>query len=416
MSPHAFLRRYRPDRALLTGASFEQGPLPVERGDVVGVVLMGLGGPSRPDEVVPFLYGRLMDPVEVDLPVPRWARRQAARALAVRRGRALARAFEMIGGSSPLRRHASEQARALARRLSARYGAATGAEFRTYVAMRHGEPSMGAARAQMAADGVSKAVLLPLRPQFSATTGSALAYWRALDAEAGVPPWRETLVAEYAAHPGLVRAISERIDEGLQRFPRAVRDRVHILFAAPGLPRRPLVQHEDRYCCHLQATARAVMAERAEPARPSRLAFLAPLGAGRPPGQSVADAVDDVGDAGAPGLLVVPLSFVSDRVEAAFDLDVTARAQAAAAGITDFEVTSGLNCHPLLVEALAECVGARLRPAALAGGDGLATSLVPALGALPGGAPCPVCSRPIRAALWGPGVGGTPEIGQRPAA
>jgi ferrochelatase len=420
MNPQAFLQRYHPDHDLLTGASFEQGPVPVGRGDVVGVVLMGLGGPAHPEEVVPFLYGRLMDPAEVDLPVPRWARQRIARALAYRRGRALARSFEMIGGASPLRRHAFEQAEALGHRLEARYGAPTGTAFKTYVAMRHGDPSMEEARTQMAADGVTRAVLLPLRPHFSsATTGSALAYWRALDAELGVPPWAETLVPEYAAHPRLVRALAERIDEGLQRFPRTVRGRVQILFAAPGAPRRHLVQHDDPYCCHLQATVRAVVAARGEPDRRSHLAFLSPLGSGRALGPSVADVVDDLADAGAPGVLVVPVSFVSDRVEAAFDLDVTARARAAAAGLTDFEVTSGLNCHPLFVEALADCVGTRLRPTALADGAGRAARPAVSLDrSTSTGPPCPVCGRPVRVSAWAAPVPGVeaPPLGQRPAA
>lgn len=370
----------------------------MDRGDVVGVVLMGLGGPSCPEEVIPFLYGRLMDPAEVDLPVPRWARSRAARLLAYRRGRALTRSFEMIGGASPLRRHAQEQAEALQRRLTTRYGNLDGVEFRTYVAMRHGDPSPAAARAQMQADGVTKAVLLPLRPHFSmTTTGSALAYWRALDAEEGVPPWAETLVPEYAAHPRLVRALSERIDEGLQRFPRAVRDRVQVLFVAPGAPRRHATHHDDRYCCHLQATVRAVSAERGEAQRGARLAFLSPLGSGRAIGPSVADTIDDLADAGASGLLVVPLSFVSDRVETAFDLDVTARAQAAVAGITDFEVTSGLNCHPLLIEAFAECVGAHLQ-VGTAGGAGLALPPAPRVQGV--GEACPVCDRVVRVTAW----------------
>lgn len=408
MTPHAYLRRFRPDAALLTGESFNQGPVQVEEGDVVGVVLLGLGGPSRPDEVVPFLYSRLMDPAEVHLPVPRWARRRVAQALAYRRGRALARAFEMIGGTSPLRRHASEQAVALQRRLTHRYGAATGAEFRTYVAMRHRDPSMAAARAQMAKDGVTKAVLLPLQPHFSATTtGSSLAYWRALDAELGAPTWTESLATEYATQPRFVRALSERIDEGLQRFAREDRERAQILFVAQGVSHRHRVHFGDPYCCHLHATVRAVAKERGED-RPVHLAFQAPIGGGRTAGRSVAEAIDDLADDGASAVLAVPISFISDRVEAAFDLDVTARARAQSSGIADFEVTSGLNCHPLLIEALAECVGAHLQPAA--------RSAPPLFSALPldGRAPepCPVCARRLPVRQWA--VGPTPLVPSQP--
>ena len=391
MTPIEYLRRFRLDRASLTGESFEQEPLAVEAGDTVGVVLMGLGGPSSPDETVPFLYSRLMDPAEVELRVPRFARHRVARLLARRRGRLLAQAFELIGGTSPLRRHAEEQARALQRVLWDDYDPSVGVAFRVYVAMRHGDPSTEAARAQMREDGVTKVVLLPLQPHFSAaTTGSSLSYWRALEDEGGAARWPTTLVRDYAAHPRLVRALGERIDEGLQRFPREVRDRVQILFAAHGAQRRHLTGLDDPYCCQVQATVEAVLEARGERDRPASVAFEAPLGAGRSLGPSVADALDDLSGDGSLAVLVVPVSFISDRVETAFDLDVTARARAAERGVSHFEVTSGLNCHALLVDALAECVAGWVRPAA----EGAAA---PPLSAR---STCAVCGRAVDVRRW----------------
>ncbi|MDT7856671.1 ferrochelatase [Rubrivirga sp. S365] len=393
MTPFEYLRRFRPDRATLTGEAFELGALAVEPGSTVGVVLMGLGGPSRPEEAVPFLYSRLMDPAEVELRVPQFARHRTARLLARRRGRRLAQAFELIGGASPLRRHAEEQARALQRVLSEGYDRSAGVDFRVYVAMRHGEPSMEAARAQMAEDAVTKVVLLPLQPHFSAaTTGSSLAYWSALEDEPAADHWPTTLVRDYAGHPKLVHALSERIDEGLQRFPREVRDRVQILFAAHGAQRRHLTALDDPYCCQVQATVEAVLEARAEPERSVGVAFETPLGAGRPVGPTVDDALDDLASDGSSAVLVVPVSFISDRVETAFDLDVTARGRAAGRGVSHFEVTSGLNCHALLIDALAESVAGHVRPAS----DGPRAPVPPA----PSRSTCAVCGRAVPAREW----------------
>ena len=409
MSPLEFLRAPRPDRAVLTGAAFGQGPVRVSPGDVVGVVMMELGGPLTPDEVVPFLESRLLDPVEVELRAPRAFRRQAARYHARRLGRALRRSFEMIGGASPLRRHVSEQAAALQRRLNDRFSGVTGATFRTYVAMRHGDPSVATARQRMADDGVTKVVLLPLQPHFSvSTTGSALAYWQA-HGPVEVPA---TLVAEYATHPKLVAAINERIDEGLQRFPRESRSHVQLLFAAHGAARRHLTRLDDPYCCHVQATVRAVLAARVD-GRPGAVAFLDALGSGASLGPRLGDAIADLSDDGASSLLVVPVSFLSDRVDTAYDLDVTLRAAAAAEGFHRFEVTNGLNVHPLLIDALAECVGTHVEPDVLAGGDGLAGPApegphVAAAGGDglehddegDGWAPCAVCDRAMPVRMW----------------
>ena len=402
MTPLAYLRTYRPDRAVLTGQAYDQGAVRVASGDVVGVVMMELGGPLRPDEVVPFLKSRLMDPVEVDLRVPRSLRPRAARFLARRLGRELRRSFELIGGCSPLRRHVSEQAAVLQRRLNDRFGAATGATFRTYVAMRHGDPSMETARRRMAEDGVTKVILLPLQPHFSASmAGSALSYWQAH----GTVEAPTALVSEYATHPKLVRALNERIDEGLQRFPRQVRDRVQILFAAHGALRRHLQKLDDPYCCHVQATVRAVLGARTDD-RPSAVAFLPPLGSGRAIGARLRDTIADLADDGAAAVLVVPISFLSDRVDTAFDLDVTARAVAAKEGISHFEVTNGLNCHPLLIDALAECVATHVEPDALAGGDGLVRAddlpEVVTTAVRPRVPACPVCDRSVATRTWRP--------------
>lgn len=396
MSPTEYLRVYRLEPAVLTGEAYDQGPIEVAPGDVVGVVMMELGGPLRPDDVVPFLESRLLDPVEVDLRGPRFLRPRMARTMAKRLGRDLRRSFEMIGGASPLRRHVSEQASALQRRLCGRFSESTGATFRTYVAMRHGDPSMETARARMAEDGVTKVILLPLQPQFSTSTaGSSLSYWKAHGPLAAPM----TLVSEYATHPKLVAAINERIDEGLQRFPHGTRQHVQILFAAHGASRRHLSRLDDPYCCHVQATVQAVLDARTDN-RASRMAFLKPLGSARRLGEPMIDAIADMSDDGASALLVVPVSFLSDRVDTAFDLDVTARGVAKSEGIAQFEVTNGLNCHPLVIDALADCVGTHVETPSSVGGDGLAAPHVDTEFSTGDGLPCPVCARALPIRQW----------------
>jgi ferrochelatase len=293
----------------------------------------------------------------------------------------------------------SEQADVLQRRLNERFGPTTGATYRTYVAMRHGDPSMETTRRRMAEDGVTKVILLPLQPHFSASmAGSALSYWEAH----GTTEAPTGLVSEYATHPKLIAALNERIDEALQRFPREVRDDVQILFAAHGALKSHLHALDDPYCCHVQATVRAVLEARTD-GRASTVAFLPPVGFGRPIGTRLGDAVADLADDGATALLVVPISFLSDRVDTAYVLDVTARDVAAKEGIAHFEVTSGLNCHPLVIDALAECVATHVEPDALLGGDGLASTDVPdlvATGVRARVPVCPVCGRHVSTRTW----------------
>jgi ferrochelatase len=55
-------------------------------------------------------------------------------------------------------------------------------------------------------------------------------------------------------------------------------------------------------------------------------------------------------------LCVVPIAFVSDHVETLAEIDHEAREQAAALGIRQFEMTSGLNDSPTFIAALADLV------------------------------------------------------------
>lgn len=411
MTPREFLCGSRSRRPFEGGAGVAGGdPLDLAPGDVVGVVLMNLGGPMERGDVEPFLYNRLMDPAEGDWRLPAVVRDWASRVLARRRGRRLADAYEQIGSVSPLARHTGEQAAVLERRLNERFGAATGARFRTYVAMRHWHPSSEEAAAQMAADGVTRVVLLPLHPHYSAaTTGSSVAYWRALEAAGEIPTWPTTLVPEYAAHPKFVQALAERVDEGLQRFPRDARAGVQVVYCAQGAHPSRLAKESDPYCCLVHATVQQVVDARADrdAARAVHVAFQRPLVPGRAVGPDLGATLDALADDGHAHILVVPVSFVSDRVETAYELDVVVRARVAARGVTHFEVTNGLNGHPLLIETLAECVAAQIHPAAFAHGDGAPAPFPSLRAALPRHAAsertvrCETCTFAAEPCDWG---------------
>jgi ferrochelatase len=71
--------------------------------------------------------------------------------------------------------------------------------------------------------------------------------------------------------------------------------------------------------------------------------------------------LERLGSGHAPPVLVVPISYLTDHVETHYELDIAVREEAEAAGIDHFEVSSGLNAHPLLVEALAEATVSQIR-------------------------------------------------------
>lgn len=431
MTAREFLNRYRYDSRLVTGEYFPKKPVAIERGDTVGVVLMNLGGPVTLDDVEPFLYNLFMDPAIIDIPLPRPLRDRLCRYIARKRSRSVGEDYRQIGGGSPINRLTREQAQAVEERLNARYGRTTGATFRSYVAMRYWTPMSEEAAAQMAADGVNKVVLLPLYPQYSkTTTGSSLIYWKVLEERGEIPTWPTTLVYEYATHPLYVQALSERIDEALQRFPREVREQAHLVFSAHGTPIVEMRKRRDPYCCLVHSTVQAVMELRSKKERRAfHVAFQSKVGPAEWLTPATPDKLEELAGRGVTAVVVVPVAFVSDHIETAFELDIEVREEAEHAGIEHYEVTSGLNCHPLFIEALAETVAAQIDVPDAVAGDGAAALLPRPITTLPRikarcrTVRCHQCERITEAHDWSaePAVGSMQDLrlsegGSRPSA
>lgn len=360
----------------------------------MGVVLFHLGGPDSADHVAPFLVNLFMDPALLDLPGGGLMRPWLSRLFASLRSKAVRKEYEAIGGGSPVTRLALEQAESLETLLNRRYGTATGASFHTYVAMRYWHPYPEEAARQMQADGITRVVLLPLFPQYSkTTTGSALAYWQQMEHEGDVPAWPTVCVGEYAAHPKYIQALSERIDEALQRFSRRHRDQVVLLFSAHSTPMREMKERGDPYCCLVHATADRVMALRGHD-RPFRVAFHGKLGPAEWLAPATPDTLQTLARQGHTAVLVVPVALVTEHLETSYALDIDLRDRAAQGGITHFEVTPALNCHSLFLEALAEATLAHLAlPVRSAKANGTDPGPAPALERFPPFDPAERCVR-----------------------
>ncbi|MFQ5605273.1 MAG: ferrochelatase [bacterium] len=361
MHPREFLKYYKYDDRLVTGKYFPLQPLTVKKGETVGVVLMNLGGPNNLLEIEPFLYNLFMDPAIIDIPLRGILRHALSKWIARKRSIKVGEDYAKIGGGSPINKLTQEQAEKLELRLNQEYGESLEVQFKVYVAMRYWKPDSEETARQMQREGVDKVALLPLYPQYSkTTTGSSLIYWWMLEQKQEIPVWPTTCVPEYAAHPKYIQAISERMDEALQRFPREVVKKVHLLFSAHGTPVKEMKQRRDPYCCLIHATVSEVMKFR-ENDLPFHVAFQSKVGPAEWLTPSTPDKLQELAEQGHEAVLIVPVAFVTDHIETAFELNMLIRKQAASFGIEHYEVTGGLNSHPLFIEALAEAVASQIQ-------------------------------------------------------
>ena len=87
-----------------------------------------------------------------------------------------------------------------------------------------------------------------------------------------------------------------------------------------------------------------------------RLCYQSKVGASRWLQPSLHRTIRDLAAERVREVCVVPIAFVSDHVETLGEIDHEARKEAAALGIQQFEMTSGLNDSPAFIAALAALV------------------------------------------------------------
>ena len=218
----------------------------------IGVLLVNLGTPKAPTPaaVRRYLKEFLSDPRVVELPRALWWVALRLLVLPLRPRRAAA-AYAKIWSpqGSPLLANTT----ALARAVHARVQDAGWPQVSVAAAMRYGEPNIAAELERLHRANVHRLLVVPLFPQYSATTTAAV-----FDATADTLRRRRRLpetrfVNSYHDDPGYVAACARRIREF--RAEHGAGDK--LLLSFHGLPKRNLLQG-DPYHCQCRKTARLI--------------------------------------------------------------------------------------------------------------------------------------------------------------
>ena len=311
----------------------------------IGVVLFQLGGPDTLEAIEPFLYNLFCDPDIIDFPFARIGRKALAKLISTTRARKVEHHYSVIGGGSPIRKHTERQAQALQESL-----AEAGIDTTCVVAMRYWHPFTREAIARLDAAAVEEIVLLPLYPHYSSTTtGSSLNEWSRCFPASAIPVH---CVHEFYQHESYLQAVVEKVEEALERFPQ--RAEPLLVFSAHSVP-IAVVEKGDPYRWQIEETVQMVM-ERGRWRNRHRLCYQSKVGASKWLQPSLRATLRQAATEGERRICVVPISFVSDHVETLGEVDHEAREQAAQLGITQFEMSAGLNDSPTFIAALADLV------------------------------------------------------------
>jgi len=310
----------------------------------IGVVLFQLGGPDTLEAIEPFLFNLFCDPDIIDFPFARLGRKPLAKLISSTRARKVQHHYSVIGGGSPIRRFTEQQALALQRELRA-----SGLDAHCFVAMRYWHPFTAEAITHLRAADCDEVVLLPLYPQYSATTtGSSLNEWRRLFRD-NVPVH---CIDSFYRQELYLEALAERVRETLVRFSDP--HRPELVFSAHSVP-VSVIEKGDPYQRQIQETVELLMRHGGWPNR-YRLCYQSKVGASKWLQPSLHATLRELSAKRVREVCIVPISFVSDHVETLGEIDHEARKQAADLGFTQFEMTSGLNNSPTFISALADLV------------------------------------------------------------
>ena len=315
------------------------------------VLLVNLGTPEAPTPaaVRRYLRGFLSDRRVVEIPWALWWPILQGVILPFRpRVSAAKYAAIWTDQGSPLMVHSQQQALLLRGYLGDR-----GIDADVVLAMRYGEPSIAGALKTLAERYVERVLILPMYPQYSATTTAS-----ALDAVFAVLARRRNLpevrwVKHFHDHAGYIGALRQSVLQHWSRHGRAQDRGGKLVMSFHGVPKRTL-RLGDPYHCECQKTARLLAEALALTSDEYVVTFQSRFGRAEWLGPYTAPTLQTLARGGAASVDVICPGFPADCLETLEEIAIEGRATFMAAGGSEFHYIPSLNGAPAFISALVD--------------------------------------------------------------
>jgi ferrochelatase len=303
-------------------------------------LLVGFGGPERPEDVLPFLESVL-----------------GGRKLPPERLQELAEPYYLFGGQSPINAQNRALLTALIELLHSE-----GPPLAVYWGNRHAPPFLQEAVQQMAEDGCRRALAF-VTSAFGSYPGCRQ-YREAIEqAQAAVGPAAPEIhkLRLFFNHPGFIEAVADRAQSAFAQIDPAERAKTALIFTAHSLPvpmaQTSPYQEQLHEACRLVAEQlhwpewQLVYQSRSGPPeqpwlQPELPDYLWQLRQQQPTLRH---------------LLFVPIGFLSDHMEVIYDLDVEVAGACEELGFA-YHRAGTVGVHPRFVRMIRELILERLDP------------------------------------------------------
>ncbi|TQR06326.1 ferrochelatase [Psychrobacillus soli] len=263
--------------------------------------------------------------------------------------------YKAIGGISPLAKITENQAQGLCDRLNE---VQDKIEFKMYIGLKHIEPYLEDAVAQMHKDGITEAVSIVLAPHFS--TFSIKSYNGRIQEEAEkLGNLTITSVESWYDEPKFIQYWNEKVSEAFAAMSEEQREKACLIVSAHSLPEKILAMG-DPYADQLNETADLV----AKAAGVKNYA-VGWQSAGQTPEPWIGPDVQDLTrqlheEKGYTTFVYTPVGFVAEHLEVLYDNDYECKVVCDDIGAT-YVRPAMPNDQPLFIDAMADVVLKQLR-------------------------------------------------------
>lgn len=301
----------------------------------IGLLVMAYGTPRSKEEIEPY-YTHI-----------RRGRKPSAEAL-----EELTERYEAIGGISPLAKITEDQASGLEKYLNELYD---DIEFKAYLGLKHIDPFVEEAVAQMKEDGIEEAVSIVLAPHFS--TFSVKSYnGRAHEESQKIGGPVIHSIESWYKEPLFIQYWADQVKQTMAKI--ADKDKTCVIFSAHSLPRK-IIEMGDPYPQQLQETADLIAKEAGVATY-----TIGWQSEGNTPepwiGPDVQDLTRDLYEVhGYTSIIYCPVGFVADHLEVLYDNDYECKVVTDKLGIHYYRPEMP-NAKPEFIQCLAAAVQKKL--------------------------------------------------------
>ena len=307
------------------------------------VILFNLGGPDKLESVEPFLFNLFNDPAIIS--IPSLFRYPLAKLISKRRTPIAKNIYKEIGNKSPILELTRRQAKSLEENLLKK------GDYRCFVVMRCWHPRASDVIKKVKEYNPEEITLLPLYPQFSATTsGSSINEWNKLCEKENYNIKTKTICC-YPTEDNFIVSHVSLIKKTLS----TVKDRnFKLIFSAHGLPESK-IKKGDPYQWHVEETVKEIMLKLKSENFDYVISYQSRVGPMKWIGPSTDVEIIKYSKE-KKGIIIVPVAFVSEHSETLVELDIEYKKIAEKNGCIFYKRVPALGSEENFIKGLAHLV------------------------------------------------------------